>query len=341
MQRRHGSGVGIRRRKAAGPLVGAAVTAVLLGGLAGPVGAVDGQDPASSDVAESTTTSEAVPSTTAPPTTAAPATTTTEAAPPPTTAAPAPAVVEEEEEVEPTTTVVDEEVEEEPASTTTAETTATVVRRAPIPSTTEAVPSTTEASRSGRGSVGSTREEGTDDDSQQVVRLVIGLLVVVALLIAVLTWRYWRYTDPRRGYAPSRARLPGGGPEPPGTALASEPTASGATVVPAPPQPVGVASGGAVGAASGGAVGVASGGAVGVASGGAVGAASGDAATDGPASVFDGLELYGAGRTALPQDIDPTDPGPGAMGFARQPERVGGPDPGKEAAPADGADPGR
>ena len=301
-------------------MVGAALTAGLLGGWAGPVGAVAAQDPGTADVAESTTTtSEVVPSsTTAPPTTAAPVTTTTEAAPQPTTPVTAPAVVEDEE-VEFTTTVVEEEVEEEPASTTTAETTPpTVVRRAPIPSTTEAVPSTTEGSRTGRSSVGSTREEeGADDDSQQVVRLVIGLLVVIALLIAVLTWRYWRYTDPRRGYAPSRAWLPAGGPESAATAPASEPAANGATVAPAPPQPVGVAPNGVEGVASGG------------------------AATDEPTSVFDGMELYGAGRTTLPQDIDPTDPGPGTMGFARQPERVGGSDPGTEAAPADGTDPGR
>ncbi|MPY93732.1 MAG: hypothetical protein GEV08_11935 [Acidimicrobiia bacterium] len=47
-------------------------------------------------------------------------------------------------------------------------------------------------------------------DSAAVVRLVMALLVVVALLVATLTARYWWYTNPKRGLAPSRAVLPEG-----------------------------------------------------------------------------------------------------------------------------------
>jgi hypothetical protein len=41
-----------------------------------------------------------------------------------------------------------------------------------------------------------------------MVRLVIAMLIVVGLLVGTLTWRYWHFTDPKRGLAPSRARLP-------------------------------------------------------------------------------------------------------------------------------------
>ncbi len=37
--------------------------------------------------------------------------------------------------------------------------------------------------------------------------LVVGLLCVVGLLIATLTWRYWWFTSPRRGFAKSRALM--------------------------------------------------------------------------------------------------------------------------------------
>ncbi len=37
--------------------------------------------------------------------------------------------------------------------------------------------------------------------------LIGALLCVVGLLIATLTWRYWWFTDPRRGYTRSRAVL--------------------------------------------------------------------------------------------------------------------------------------
>lgn len=40
-----------------------------------------------------------------------------------------------------------------------------------------------------------------------VVRLVSAALATVGLLIALLTWRFWWYTDPRRGYVRSRAVL--------------------------------------------------------------------------------------------------------------------------------------
>jgi len=41
-----------------------------------------------------------------------------------------------------------------------------------------------------------------------VLRIVMATLVVVGLLIGLLTWRYWRYSDPKRGLAPARARIP-------------------------------------------------------------------------------------------------------------------------------------
>lgn len=54
-------------------------------------------------------------------------------------------------------------------------------------------------------------EEATSgSDTSDVVRLVMALLVVVGLLVLTLTVRYWWYTSPRRGLAPSRAILPPG-----------------------------------------------------------------------------------------------------------------------------------
>jgi hypothetical protein len=55
----------------------------------------------------------------------------------------------------------------------------------------------------------------TADNSKQLLRLIIAMLIVVGLLVGTLTWRYWIYTDPRRGLAPSRARLPQPVPGPP------------------------------------------------------------------------------------------------------------------------------
>lgn len=63
------------------------------------------------------------------------------------------------------------------------------------------------------------RGAGGAADSTSVVRLVMALLVVVGLLIATLTARYWWYTNPQRGLAPSRVVLPRGpgGWSPPST----------------------------------------------------------------------------------------------------------------------------
>jgi hypothetical protein len=46
-----------------------------------------------------------------------------------------------------------------------------------------------------------------DGRSGTVVTIVVALLCVVGLLVATLTWRYWWFTDPRRGYVRSRAVL--------------------------------------------------------------------------------------------------------------------------------------
>ena len=115
------------------------------------------------------------------------------------------------DEVDSTTTIVEEEVEE-PTTTTTVRTTTTVApatTRPPAPgatTTSAAVPSSA-ASSNGGATTGS-GAESSGDDSQDVLRIVMATLVVVGLLIGLLTWRYWRYSDPKRGLAPARARIP-------------------------------------------------------------------------------------------------------------------------------------
>jgi hypothetical protein len=118
----------------------------------------------------------------------------------------------------------------------------------------------------------------------------MAMLVVVGLLIGTLTWRYWRYSDPKRGLAPSRARLPvgrttarveGTG----GEVVLSEPSVA----APAAPAP------------AGGPFGLEP-----------VGAEA--EPTDWVASVPEGVELHGAGGAAFePTQVyvtqDPTDPG--------------------------------
>lgn len=77
------------------------------------------------------------------------------------------------------------------------------------------------------GPTNDTSSGGTDTD--RTIKLVIGLLLVVATLIALLTFRYWWYTNPRRSLAPSRTRPPRVGPVPavdgdwPGPSPRSEP----------------------------------------------------------------------------------------------------------------------
>ncbi len=48
-------------------------------------------------------------------------------------------------------------------------------------------------------------EDSGGNREQRVVWIVVGALCVVGLLIATLTWRYWWFTDPKRGYVRSRA----------------------------------------------------------------------------------------------------------------------------------------
>lgn len=178
------------------------LAAVLPAAVAGPAGAqTDGeQSPAqaSTTVAGDTTTTEASGSTS---TSSPPAeTTTTEAT---TTTAEPTTTTEEIVEEEP---VIEEPVEEEevPEEEVVEETTTSTTR--PPPST------TTEATRGPQSSVvapTTTQAETTSGSSreQRVVWLVVGLLCVVGLLIGTLTWRYWWFTNPRRGYARSRAIL--------------------------------------------------------------------------------------------------------------------------------------
>ena len=89
-----------------------------------------------------------------------------------------------------------------------------------ITTTSAAVPSSA-ASSNGAATSGTGAAQPADE-SQERLRLVMATLVVVGLIIGLLTWRYWRYSDPKRGLAPSRARLPVLRPQPAAEAL--EPT---------------------------------------------------------------------------------------------------------------------
>lgn len=63
-------------------------------------------------------------------------------------------------------------------------------------SETTVAPTTTEADGDGGGF-----DEGLSAGT--VVLLVVGGLMLVALALSVLTWRYWRATSPRRRSAPT------------------------------------------------------------------------------------------------------------------------------------------
>ena len=129
----------------------------------------------------STTTTVIVTTTPAPPPTVPAATTTTEQ------------VVEEE----PTTTTAEETV-----ATTRATTSSTIATTSTSPQATTTAPRSSVVAPSTTRSVG-----GGTSREQHVVLLVVGLLCVVGLLIATMTWRYWWFTNPKRGYVKSRAVL--------------------------------------------------------------------------------------------------------------------------------------
>ncbi|MDY7102179.1 MAG: hypothetical protein S0880_13415 [Actinomycetota bacterium] len=169
----------------------------------GDGGSGGGQDPAPTTTVAPTTstppTSEAT-TTTAPSTTTSsvPETTTT-TAPPATTSPPATAA--------PTTTG-----QTVPETTTTAPATTTTANALIVPGDLDAYEDTDAGAEA--DPVVSSSLVPVDDgeeaaasggvDTDRVIQIVIGMLVVVALLIALLTWRYWWYTDPTRGLAPSR-----------------------------------------------------------------------------------------------------------------------------------------
>jgi hypothetical protein len=150
---------------------------------------------------QSGTTSPPDTSTSASTTTTAPTTTATTVAPttaPPTTEAPVEEEVVEEEPVEEEEVTEEEtpstEVEESTTTSTTRVPSTTTTARATGPQSSLVAPTRTTAPSSGDGN----RE-------QRIVWIVVGLLCVVGLLIATLTWRYWWFTDPKRGYTRSRA----------------------------------------------------------------------------------------------------------------------------------------
>lgn len=159
-----------------------------------------------------------VPDATVPPETTTSAVTTTTQEPAPTTTVDTTVPVEEqtssdeattEEEVESTTTT-EEEVEESVTTTSHRSTTtvAPTTTKAPASSTTTSAAVPSSAASSNGGATAGSGSTTSGDDSQDVLRLVMATLVVVGLLIGLLTWRYWRYSDPRRGLAPARARVP-------------------------------------------------------------------------------------------------------------------------------------
>lgn len=142
---------------------------------------------------EATTTSPSTSSTSPPsstsstepsPSTTEPVTTTTEAEP-----------VEEEQEPTAPPSTDEVPVEEETTTSTRRAATTTTTGTTRGPQSSVVAPTSTTAPDTGSGS---SRE-------QRVVWLVVGLLCVVGLLIGTLTWRYWWFTNPRRGYARSRA----------------------------------------------------------------------------------------------------------------------------------------
>ena len=186
---------------------GMLLASVLTGFGASPGGALQSTTTAlepTTTVAPSTTVGPT--STQAPTTTAAPSTTTEppttappeEEPPSPTTARPSPTTAATASTAKPTTTA------------TTAKPSATTVAAAVA--TTAKVPATSTSSGSKTSVVpvaGSAADSGNEGGSKekQVVWIIGGLLCVVGLLIATLTWRYWWFTDPRRGYTRSRAVL--------------------------------------------------------------------------------------------------------------------------------------
>lgn len=153
------------------------------------------EPPTPSSTGSTTTASTEAP---APTTTVAP--TPTSVVPETTTTVTEPEVVEEEVEE-----VVEEVVEEETATTR-------ATTRPTRPAPTMLASSTTvggpQSSLVAPATATTASTTGTDTSREQrVVWLIVGLLCVVGLLIAALTWRYWWFTDPKRGYVRSRAVL--------------------------------------------------------------------------------------------------------------------------------------
>ena len=155
----------------------------------------------------STTSSPAV-STTAPPSTTSSSTT-----PGSTTTVPASSTT--------TATTIATSTSREPVVTDTTVRVGTTARPAATPATSGPTSSARPATTTTRSRPTTTVAEGPqssviipagsdrsgDDESRTVVTIVVALLAVVGLLVATLTWRYWWFTDPRRGYVRSRAVL--------------------------------------------------------------------------------------------------------------------------------------
>ncbi|HEX2563929.1 MAG TPA: hypothetical protein VHK25_08440, partial [Acidimicrobiales bacterium] len=173
-------------RAAVAALVG---LGVLVGGAAGAFAQNQPQPTTTAPPATTTTATTAPrPTTTRPPTTAPP--TTQETAPPAT--AEAPASADDDSDVEP---VVDEEqpVEEEAAADAydAQGITFTTVANLLVPG------DGTDGAQATTTTTAPQPDEGSSaDDENRLIWMIIAGLAAVAVLVAVLTWRYWLLTRP-------------------------------------------------------------------------------------------------------------------------------------------------